>query len=427
MKKSIIIQSLSGLILLLFAFQGFAQWEDTGLTPMPTPRFGASATALDGNIYVIGGIDFDGTPTLRTVEIYDPTENTWSTGTDIPIPLYRPGCVVYSGKIYIFGGVDPEGKSDKVFEFDPENPDSWVEKATMPTPINWHQAQVVQDSIYIFGGINDTWVDSTLVYLPKTDDWVIREAMPEPRGLYAAEAFEDTIYVMGGIHFGLTHNQVYAYTPQSNTWIQKGNMPDSKMSAESVTYGEDIYLFGGWWAFNPFNLPGEFSAQTWKFHPPTDTWENLDADLPDDEVVGHASAVGEDPDGNICIFAFGGAYPEFWDGPPGNVTGRVLKLNLTAVSVKDVGKTNTELVVMPNYPDPFNATTNISYELMAASRVQILVMDISGQIVEHLLNEFQMPGKYTLEWNAQRFAPGIYSVKIQTEFGSVVTKCVLQK
>ncbi|KAA3630652.1 MAG: kelch repeat-containing protein, partial [Bacteroidetes bacterium] len=303
MKKSIIIQSLSGLILLFFSFQGFAQWEESGLTPMPTPRFGSSAAVLDGKIYVIGGIDYDGTPTLRTVEIYEPTENTWSTGTDIPIPLYRPGCVVYSGKIFIFGGVDPEGKSDKVFEFDPQNPDTWVEKAAMPTPINWHQAQVVQDSIYIFGGINDTWVDSTLVYLPKTDNWVIREAMPQPRGFYASEVYDDTIYVMGGIYLGLTHNQVYAYSPQSNTWTQKGNMPDSKMSAESVTYGDDIYLFGGWWAFNPFDLPGAFSPQTWKFHPTTDTWENLGADLPDDEVVGFASALAEDEEGNICIYA----------------------------------------------------------------------------------------------------------------------------
>ncbi|KAA3635252.1 MAG: T9SS C-terminal target domain-containing protein, partial [Bacteroidetes bacterium] len=131
--------------------------------------------------------------------------------------------------------------------------------------------------------------------------------------------------------------------------------------------------------------------------------------------------------GNICIYAIGGAFPEFWSGPPGNVTGRVLKLNLTAVSVKDFDKAKTQLEVLPNYPDPFKATTTISYELKAASKVQVQVVDVSGHIVDCLLDEFQMPGKYSLEWNAKSFSSGIYSIKIQTEFGTIVSRCILQK
>lgn len=427
MKKSVTIQSLLILILSFWAFNGLAQWDGTNLTPMPTPRGGGSAVTVDGKIYVIGGIDYDGLPTLRTVEIYDPSENTWTTSTDLPVPLFRPASVVYSGKIYIFGGAFPEGISDMVFEFDPENPDSWTEKATMPSPLDWHEAQVVEDSIYLLGGLNNTWVDSTLVYLPKTDEWIIRAGTPQPRGFYASAVYEDTIYVMGGIYFGLTHNQVYAYNPQSNSWVQKGNMPDSKLSAGSIVHDDHIYLFGGWWSFNLFDLPGDFSPQTWKFHPASDTWENMDADLPDDEVVGFATALGEDPDGNTCIYAFGGALPEFWGGPAGYVTDRVLKLNLSTVSVDRIDKANNSLILHANYPNPFDESTSIGYEIGTDSRVQIQILDVSGRIMETVLDEYQMPGKHEVVWDASGMAPGIYVYRIQTELGSLTGRCILQK
>ena len=73
------------------------QWET--LTQMSTTRFGATATVLNGKLYVIGGLDFS------SMEIYDPQTGKWSTGVDLPTVVGNGACAItHQGKIYVIGG-----------------------------------------------------------------------------------------------------------------------------------------------------------------------------------------------------------------------------------------------------------------------------------------------------------------------------------
>ncbi len=81
--------------------------------PMPTPRSGLSAIALDGRIHVLGGEgwndDFGGV--FRTHEVYDPKTNAWSRATRMPTARHGFAKAVIDGKIYVVSGVNNAGGS----------------------------------------------------------------------------------------------------------------------------------------------------------------------------------------------------------------------------------------------------------------------------------------------------------------------------
>ncbi|MBD3169802.1 MAG: T9SS type A sorting domain-containing protein [candidate division Zixibacteria bacterium] len=64
------------------------------------------------------------------------------------------------------------------------------------------------------------------------------------------------------------------------------------------------------------------------------------------------------------------------------------------------------------YPNPFNATTTISYGLPAASDVNLSIYNIMGQKVETLVDGHQTAGYKTVRWDASEYSSGIYFYKV---------------
>ncbi len=65
-----------------------------------------------------------------------------------------------------------------------------------------------------------------------------------------------------------------------------------------------------------------------------------------------------------------------------------------------------------NYPNPYNPTTIISYELSKDSRVSLKIYDILGREVMMLADEQQPAGYYQKTLNAQRLASGVYLYRL---------------
>lgn len=81
----------------------------------------------------------------------------------------------------------------------------------------------------------------------------------------------------------------------------------------------------------------------------------------------------------------------------------------------------------PNYPNPFNSSTRLSFEISRSEDVRIDVCDVQGKYVQTLTQARLAPGTYTLNWNAENASSGIYFFVMQVGLMRQVVKGVLLK
>jgi|GEM_PF-1853521 len=79
------------------------------------------------------------------------------------------------------------------------------------------------------------------------------------------------------------------------------------------------------------------------------------------------------------------------------------------------------------YPNPFNSVTRLNYGLPESGLVSISVYDLTGRLVQQLLNHQQVAGYHSVTWNAKSASSGLYIVRMTAEGFSKVQKIVLTK
>jgi hypothetical protein len=76
-----------------------------------------------------------------------------------------------------------------------------------------------------------------------------------------------------------------------------------------------------------------------------------------------------------------------------------------------VGDSDTRL--LQNLPNPFYGSTLISYSLRATSDITLSICDITGRLVETLVNEIQQPGIHQVRWNRESNPSGVYFYRLK--------------
>jgi hypothetical protein len=66
-----------------------------------------------------------------------------------------------------------------------------------------------------------------------------------------------------------------------------------------------------------------------------------------------------------------------------------------------------------NYPNPFNPTTLINYELQITNYVDLSIYDLLGQKVTTLVSDKQMVGDHQVQWDATGFPSGVYMYRLR--------------
>jgi hypothetical protein len=80
-----------------------------------------------------------------------------------------------------------------------------------------------------------------------------------------------------------------------------------------------------------------------------------------------------------------------------------------------------------NYPNPFNPSTTIKFDIPKSSDVKLVLYNALGQEVLTLVNSHFEPGAYSFEWNATNFSSGIYFYRINAGIFTDIHKMVLIK
>jgi len=84
-----------------------------------------------------------------------------------------------------------------------------------------------------------------------------------------------------------------------------------------------------------------------------------------------------------------------------------------------------EYSLSPNFPNPFNPSTVISYKLPEKTKVSLKVFDITGNEIETIIDQEKDAGQYEVTWNAHSIPSGVYLYKLQTEKFTNVKKMLL--
>jgi hypothetical protein len=74
----------------------------------------------------------------------------------------------------------------------------------------------------------------------------------------------------------------------------------------------------------------------------------------------------------------------------------------------------SSFVLQQNFPNPFNSSTTIEYELPRATPVKLAVVNLLGHEVRTLLNAEQSAGRYRVPFDADELPSGMYLYRIHT-------------
>lgn len=168
----------------------------TGIAPVPTPRGGFAVAAVDGKVYVMGGML--SRPTHRwgwrdgdMVEEYNPKTNQWVRKANLLAPGHAFTAVTVGSRIYLLGG-------HKLEVYDPAA-DSWTKAAPVPIFVAYFGAFESKGKIFVLPGmLATTWAMQE--YDPSANAWRVLAAAPHSkRRLYAAASANAKVYTFGGI------------------------------------------------------------------------------------------------------------------------------------------------------------------------------------------------------------------------------------
>ena len=104
---------------------------------------------------------------------------------------------------------------------------------------------------------------------------------------------------------------------------------------------------------------------------------------------------------------------------------------LVGISDNEINMSDN-LLKTSNYPNPFNPTTTISFNLPSDSEVLVEVYNLRGQKVKTLVKQKMVAGQNRVVWNGDdsngsKVSSGIYFYRVKTKHSTVMKKIILLK
>ncbi len=229
---------------------------------MPAQRQEIAVAVLEGQVYVLGGYDFNGAST-DTVFVYNPATDTWTSAGSLPSAVNHNSAAVAAGRLYSFGG---SGRSVAVYE--PES-NTWSTVA----PMNFEHGEtaavgVFDDKIYVVGGEEDgVSLRELEVYDPVVNTWTTLAPMAVARNHTAGAFIDEKFYVAGGRGNDAAPTALEVYDPQTNNWSSLAPMPTGRSGVAAAAINGELYVFGG-------EIPVIHNAVE-AYNPKTNTWRSL--------------------------------------------------------------------------------------------------------------------------------------------------------
>lgn len=264
---------------------------------LPSPLSQTSAAALEGKIYIFGGMSPSGMN--DQILVFNPLNNNITIlDVRLPSPLSNPNAFTDGKRIFIVGGEQPgtknlssnltiftlpnnienhpnffpyglEGvsvaysgshfylfgnymsntnKSRNVLRFDPESLGIKIYENVLPMEITDAGAVWYKGSAYIFGGMTEGGVilDTVLKYTPEKDISTLTVHLPAPRTKMGVASIGDMAFLLGGVIAQGFTDTILSFDLQTLTCEEiYHTLCSAKSCRACVTIGDKAYLIGG--------------------------------------------------------------------------------------------------------------------------------------------------------------------------------------
>ena len=210
-------------LLLCIVFASTGRTQDGGTwdlgAPMPVRRQETATSALNGRVYVLGGYD-ENRSSAATVEVYNPTTDTWAFAHSLPFAVNHSAAAVAGGLLYSFGA-----GAGQTFVYN-ANGNSWSSRASSHYVHGGTAAVgVINNKIYIAGGTGTPSQRELEAYDPVANICTVNAPMSVPRNHCAGGVIDGKFYVVRGRYGQGSTNALEVYNPQTNSWSTRAPMP----------------------------------------------------------------------------------------------------------------------------------------------------------------------------------------------------------
>jgi hypothetical protein len=188
------------------------------LAPGSDTREAPTHGFINDKLYVVGGWGANENPDNK-LEVYDPADNSWSTGATSPQSFAGSGSAVLDGRLYAVGGCTAQACGTASVSVYDQAADSWSRAADYPEPTAWTSCAGIQGKLYCAGGSTDDGeLKSAYVYDPAADSW---SALPDlPKALWGSSSTSANglLLMSGGQSGGFVTNEGFAFDPAAGAW-----------------------------------------------------------------------------------------------------------------------------------------------------------------------------------------------------------------
>lgn len=220
-------------------------------------RFGSRAVAVDGYMYITGGIM--GSTYYNDVQYApinsDGTLGAWRTTSVLTSARAHGGIAAHQGRVYLVGGTSGSDGSNTTdtTEFATLRPAGYTTPYTATTTFttgrSFFASAVHNGNIYVSGGLsNDTQnqVTNTVLYAPlnangTTGTWQTTTVLPVSRYGHGMHAYNGYMYLLGGVTSGGITNAVHYAPINTNGTIGAWTAASSNFTTARVNFGSAVY------------------------------------------------------------------------------------------------------------------------------------------------------------------------------------------
>ena len=94
---------------------------------------------------------------------------------------------------------------------------------------------------------------------------------------------------------------------------------------------------------------------------------------------------------------------------------------------QEYGNVPLDFTLHQNFPNPFNPTTTIVFEISKSHFVRLRVFDNNGKEIKTLISEYKTPGKYSIPFESDNLPSGVYFYKLEVNDFSETKRMVILK